>query len=393
MADHAVVREALEKRRDRILALSHDIHAHPEVAHEERRSAKLLVDYLRSEGFRVEEGIAGFPTAFRAEAKVGEGGPTVAVLAEYDALPEIGHACGHNMIAAVGVGSGAVLKEALEATGTAGTVVVLGTPAEELPPPVKAIMFDRGAFEGIDFVLMFHGGDRTTASQELLALDALEFHFKGVPSHAAASPEAGRSALDGATITQVAIEFLREHLPQETRIHGIVIDGGESANTVPERAALRYFVRAPRRRHVDEASARVKDCARAGALAAGVELEIREIGKYHNRINVKTLNERLVKNAVEAGAEQVLPPAGRASNDSGWVSWNLPVGGLSVAFVPVGTGGHSHAWVEAAGREEGDRAVCIGIHALAATGLDLCADRAFREAVQAEFPKALAEQR
>lgn len=379
--------------RDTLLNISHTIHANPELAHEEYRSAKLLQDFLREEGFTVEEGVAGFPTAFRAEYRANGGGPAVGIIAEYDALPEIGHACGHNMIAAVGVGAGAVLKRTLEDTGVAGTVVVIGTPAEEMPPPVKAIMFDRGAFDGVDFALLFHGGDRTTTATELLALDALEFHFKGTPSHAAANPEKGRSALDGATITQIAIEFMREHIPQETRIHGIVINGGQAANIVPETAALRYFVRAPRRRHVDEVVAWVKDCARAGALAAGVELEIKEIGSYHNRINVKSLSERALANAVEFGAQQVLPPEGRASNDVGWLSWNVPTVGTSIAFVPVGTGGHSHAWVEAAASEAGDKCVMIGVQSLAATGFDLCADHEFRQQVLDEFPRALEEQR
>lgn len=390
--DHARIAELAERLRGQALALSHQLHANPELSHHEHASAAALTELCREFDFQVETGIAGFPTAFRAICDAGGGGPTVGILAEYDALPEIGHACGHNLIAAVASGAGIVLAQALREAGQAGRVVILGTPAEEVPPPVKTTMFERGAMAGLDFVLMFHGGDRTQAGAELLALDALEFHFRGKPSHASAAPEKGRSALDAATLTQVAIEFLREHIPQETRIHGIVTDGGQAPNIVPETAALRYFVRAPRRRHVEQAVGRVKDCARAGALAAGCELEIREIGCYHNRINVAALNDRMLANAAEMGAGQIIPPEGRASNDSGTLSWHVPVGGISIAFVPVGTGGHSHAWVEAAGGEAGDRCVMTGIKTLAATGWDLVADAGFRAQVQAEFPKALADQ-
>ncbi len=391
---HARIADLADRLRGQALAVSHQLHAQPELGHHEVASAKLLTEFCREFGFEVETGTAGFPTAFRATHRGGDpAAPTVGILAEYDALPEIGHACGHNMIAAVATGAGIVLQQALREAGVAGNVVIVGTPAEEVPPPVKTRMFERGAMAGLDFVLMFHGGDRTQSGAELLALDAMEFHFRGRPSHASAAPDKGRSALDAATITQVAIEFLREHIPQETRIHGIVIDGGQAANVVPETAALRYFVRAPRRRHVDEVVPRVRDCARAGALAAGCEVEVREIGSYHNRINVSALNDRMLANAAEMGAEQIIPPEGRASNDSGTLSWHVPVGGISIAFVPVGTGGHSHPWVEAAGAEAGDRCVMTGIKTLAATGWDLLADGGFRSTVQSEFPKALEAQR
>lgn len=367
---------AAENRRDEYVRLARELFAKPELAYEEFESQAKLVAMLEANGFTVETGIAGFPTSFRAEYGNAADGPTVAILAEYDALKDLGHACGHNLIAVSAVGAGIALKDAHPQLP--GRIVVLGTPAEETAPPTKALMFERGAFEGVEMTMRFHGDDVTNTRKRRLAADVLEFKFKGVPSHAAAKPEAGISALDAVMLMTHGVEILREHVHPEARIHGIITDGGQAVNIIPEFAATKYQIRGPNRPVVEAITARVKNCAKGAALAVGAELTIVELGEYWNTLPAPALEERLLKYAADAGAIQIQDSTLRASNDIGLVTHHMPTACIDVAMTPVGITQHTHEFLEASDRQEGFDAMLVGIKAMAATAYDYMVDGEFR---------------
>jgi amidohydrolase len=275
---------AVDSIKEKIIAINDYILANPEIGHQEVKSAQYLVEQLQAAGFAVEVGAGGFPTAFKAVYQGKTPGPTVAFLAEYDALPGIGHACGHNLIAAAACGAGMALQKMMG--DLPGTIVVMGTPAEEVPPPVKGKMIENGAFDGVDVSLTIHGADRTAAGGQALAVDILDITYTGQTSHAAASPDRGRSALDGALLAMHAIEMLREHVRSDTRIHGIITNGGEAPNIVPGKATLRYMVRALDRSYVDAVVQRLEKCFQAGALATETTVSITNLGKWDNKINL-----------------------------------------------------------------------------------------------------------
>ncbi len=370
--------------RDEIQHVSEFIHQHPEVGHQEHQSAAFLVEELKRQGFTVEVGVAGLPTAFKAVYKGRNAGPTIAFCAEYDALPEIGHACGHNLIAAAAYGAACALVPLMGELS--GTIIVMGTPAEEVSPPVKGIMIEKGVFDGVDVALTIHGGDRTTVGMNRLAVDSMEITYTGRTSHAAASADRGRSALDGALLAIHGIEMLREHVRQDARMHGIIKDGGEAANIVPGRAILHYMVRALDSDYVDHVAERMKKCFAAGALATETEMEIRHLGKLDSAKYMKTLNSRLIDYAEKAGAIQVMDPSPTtASTDFGNVSHAMPAAELSVGFVPVGTAGHSCEYREAAASEAGLHAALVGAKALASVAYDLLTEPEYLQSVLAEF--------
>jgi amidohydrolase len=379
---------AIDALAEELWALSSFIHANPELGHQEVQAQARLVSVLRAQGFAVEEGVGGFPTAFRARFAAGSG-PLIAFLAEYDALPGLGHGCGHNLICAAAVGAAWALKDAMEREHVPGTVIVVGTPAEEVPPPVKGLMAERGVFDGTDVAMIAHGRDRTCSGGALLAVDAFDFTFRGRAAHAAANPEDGISALDAALLTMHAVEMLREHVRSDVRIHGIITDGGQAPNVVPDRAALRYYVRALDRAYVEQVSRRVEGCARAGALATGAELTVTPLGRWEPRRNVEVLNQRLLAHAAEAGAERIGEhPPSLGSADFGNLSQRLPAATLYVELVPPGVALHTPEVVRAAGGEPGRRALLIGAKALAATGYDLLTDPPFLAQIQAQFAQS-----
>lgn len=366
--------------------IAETLHAHPELSGEEHEAARLLTATLERHGFEVQRGVGGLPTAFVARSGPVRR-PAVGFIAEYDALPDIGHGCGHNLIAASALCAAIALQRA--ASDMAGRVVVIGTPAEEVAEfQAKQRMLDAGAFAELDVVFANHGGERTTVGARSLAMDSLEFVFSGTPSHAAKYPHLGRSALDGALLTITGAEYLREHVRPDVRIHGIVAEGGVRANIVPERARLEYTVRANDRAYLDEVRARLVDCARAGALASGTEVEVRITGSNDDRLELPSLYDVLLERAVAAGAEQVMEPeTGLGSTDFGVVSRALPASTLKVAFVDHLTPGHSRAWTEAAGGPRGRKAIEIMGRALAETGYRVLTDDGYRASVVAEFER------
>ncbi len=236
--------DAIEQRRDHYIATSQDIHARPEIGNEEFYASDTLIALLEAADFNVDKAVAGHETSFYAVKDSGLEGPTVAFLAEYDALPGLGHACGHNIIGTTSVAAAIALADALPETG--GRVVVLGTPAEEGGPngSAKGSFVKHGYLKDVDVALMLHPSGKTALSGETLAVDPLNFHFYGKPAHASGSPEKGINALDAVILLFNGINALRQQLPSDVRVHGIITHGGDAPNIIPEYAAARFYIRA-----------------------------------------------------------------------------------------------------------------------------------------------------
>src|SRR6478609_1962677 len=258
----------VDRRADTLIAASHEIHDHPEENFAEHHAHDLLTRLLEAEGLAVERHAYGLDTAF--EARAGSGGPTVAVLLEYDALPGIGHACGHNIIAAAGLGAG--LAAAALADELGGRVTILGTPAEE-GGGGKVHMLERGALEGVDAALMVHPADVELRWMTTIAIHRLEVVYRGQSAHAAAAPWLGNNALDAAVLGYMNVAALRQHIRPEERIHGVFTDGGDKPNIVPARAAMQWYVRAATVESLQPLKERVLTALRAGADATGCEME------------------------------------------------------------------------------------------------------------------------
>ncbi|MEZ5167260.1 MAG: amidohydrolase [Acidimicrobiales bacterium] len=263
----ARVREEIVRLTPTLVEVSHEIHAHPELNFEEHFAHDLLVSVLRGEGIDVDAGAYGMATAF--DARVGTDGPTIAVCCEYDALPKIGHACGHNIIAAAGLG--AALAAALVAEPLGGRLAVLGTPAEE-GGGGKEFMIRRGAFADVDAAMMVHPADRDLQTMHTIAIHTLDVEYEGQAAHAAAAPHLGRNALDAAVLGYTNIAALRQHIRPDERIHGVFTEAGDKPNIVPERAAANWYVRSATIASLAPLKERVMACLEAGATAAGCSM-------------------------------------------------------------------------------------------------------------------------
>ena len=381
---------AVDCLRDDLLQLSHEIHAHPELAFEERRAAEVLTRALDAAGLPVERGAFGLETAFCTD--LGAGPACVALLAEYDALPEIGHACGHNLIATGGVG--AALALAALGERLPGRVRLLGTPAEEHGCG-KELMAREGALEGVDAVLMFHPASVNLVTMPCIAMAELDVCYRGQAAHAAAMPERGVNALDAMVIGYQAVAALRQHIAAGERVHGIITDGGQAPNVVPERSAGRFYVRAANFEALAPLKARVEGCFRAGAEATGADLELAWGRADYRDIRFNApLAEAFQRNAESLGREflpmERLPAGLQGSTDLGNVSYRLPSIHPMLAAAPIHCTIHNPEFEKWAGSELGDRAALDAAKALAMTALDYLSDpelqRAAREAFEGAGP-------
>ncbi len=387
-AASAARRERLERAIDaawpELEAFTLDLHAHPELMFEEHRSAAALVAALERAGFEVETGSGGIDTAFVARHRFGPGGPRVALLAEYDALPELGHACGHNLIATAALGAARALREAL--VDGAGELLVIGCPAEE-GGGGKILLLQAGVFEGVDAALMFHPGSRTMTIRGALAATRVTMRFFGKAAHAASSPELGINALDACILTFNAINALRQHVIDETRIHGIISHGGSAPNIVPEYAEAKFLIRHRRSEEVAALKERVLAAARGAAASVGARVEFEEGLFYAERkVNVPMANRFAAH--LEAQGEPVLeaPAVGRVgSSDFGNVSQVLPAIHPYVAIVPEGVSAHTPEFAAASASQAGLRGLRLASVALAATAADLLVDADLLAATRADF--------
>ncbi|TDG00775.1 M20 family metallopeptidase [Paenibacillus piri] len=371
---------------EKIIAINDFIHDHPELGNNEFQAVELLTRTLAEHHFQVERGIVSLPTAFKATFTNKESGPIIGLLCEYDALEGLGHGCGHNLQASSIVGAAIALSQNLG--DLPATVVVYGTPAEETTSG-KLPMIKAGVFDDLDVALMMHGGDRTTVDGKSLAMNLIDFIFEGKAAHAAVAPEKGISALDGVLMTFNAIEYLREHVRPDVKIHGVITNGGTVANIVPDHAVAQFYVRAADRPYLDTVLERVYNAARGAALSTGSKLTIKEIKRCENKVNVEKLNQVLLKNAAEAGIQEISPPrTSTGSTDFANVTYIIPGACLRVAFVPFGTASHSTEWVEAGTSEAGHRAVISAAKAIAGSAYELIAVPDLLQEIKEEFRQA-----
>jgi len=360
----------VDARADLLLTASHEIHAHPELGFEETFAHGLLTDILSDEGIDVERGAYGLPTAFAARA--GSKGPTIAVLCEYDALPGIGHACGHNIIASAGLGAG--LAAAALADELGGRVVILGTPAEE-GGGGKVKMIDRGAFEGIDAAMMVHPAGADLRAMNTIAIQQIWCEYTGKAAHAAAAPHKGRNALDAAILGYNNVAALRQHIRGNERIHGVITDGGDKPNIVPAHAASQWYVRARDLRRLEELKPRVFACLQAGADAAGCEMAYEWKQPVYADMRDNDPMIGLYSDNIAALGRTVLDPRDTpgvmGSTDMGNVSYTVPSIHPMIRVSPAHISIHTPEFAAYAGGAEGDAAVLDGAKALAMTFADL----------------------
>jgi len=368
------IADRLAPRAARML---HEITSYAELPLQETRTSETLSSFLSDQGFRVKRGVAGMETAFRAEFSFGKGRPAVAYLCEMDALPGLGHACGHNIVGVASACAAAALAEFGKGICRAGKVVVLGTPAEETGYG-KARMVEMGVFRGIDAAMMVHPSSRRHVAKGYLALAKLHFTYHGRAAHAAAYPEHGINALDGVLLLFNGVSALRQQLPETVRVHGIVTEGGRAPNIIPERAKAYFYVRGETAAEMRDAVARVKACAAGAATASLCRLEVEE-GAY--TLSQMKVNPVLVDAYRRALARLGLPESdaptnrNRGSSDIGNVSQVVPT---LQPNVPIASGArveiHTRAFEEATTKPSGIEGMREGIRALALTGYDLFAD-------------------
>ena len=391
--------QAIEAARSELVEVALDIHAHPELNYMEQHAAQLLSGTLEGHGFKVERGVGGVETAFTATLSGGAGdGPTVAILAEYDALPEIGHGCGHNLIAMAAIGAGLGLQANLE--NLPGKVMVIGTPAEE-GGGGKIRMLDAGVFEGVDAVLSSHpSSNRTVIPTDIpmgeswsLAMVGYRYIFHGKAAHAAAMPHEGINALNGVIHLFGGIDSLRQHLKEDVRIHGIITDGGMAPNVVPEYAAANFMLRCRDRDYLsDVVVGRVLQAAEGAAAMTGCRLEVEEYYPFYENVRPNSvIAGLLLNNAGVAGLPLDQPLPGRqgsaASTDFGNVSQSLPSYELRYAVSEQPVASHSREMTETAISDYAINAAINVAKTMTLTACDLLLDPGLVSAAQADFEK------
>ena len=376
--------EAVEAARDEILDLSHRIHSNPEPAFEEHKAAGWVAEVLRGHGFDVEHPAGQLSTAVRGRLTGGKGadGPRIGVLAEYDALPGLGHGCGHNTMAASGVGAAIALAAVRDAF--AGEIVFLGTPAEERGSG-KQYMLDDGLFEGLDAALLYHPCDRNHVDIAPLASEDVSVVFKGLQSHAASEPWEGRNALDAMIALFASVGLWRQQLPPHCRVHGIIQEGGTAANIIPDRTKAWFMIRSADQAYYEVMKARFRRLCEAAAIAADVEVEVDFSGFASTMKTNRPIADRWVANAAAYGIVDQGPDGTSGSTDMANVSWAVPSIHPDLAITDVPTPGHSIEFRDAAGRPRADETVLLAGTLVAQTALDLLLDPSLVERSWAAF--------
>lgn len=450
-----IILNDINEQDEKLTYIAKEIWDHPQVALTETFASKMLAKELEAEGFAIEWGAGGMDTAF--VATFGEGAPIIGFLGEYDALPGLsqtvsthknpieqggpGHGCGHNLFGTACMGSVVALKKAMQAHNIPGTIRFYGCPAEETLVG-KTFMAREGVFDDLDAAISWHPGSTNIVwNGSSLAMNSFRVNFHGVASHAGGAPQLGRSALDGVMLMDVGVNYLREHIMQEARIHCVVTSGGQAPNVVPAYAQVWYFVRAPHRDQVEEIYQRVLDIAQGAALMSGTTHDIDFITGCYDVLPNSVMSDLLLAKMQEAGGisfteqerqfakelqgtfpagavkrafewqsrsatsgispedvdnplwEQVLPhsstpPLMGGSTEVGDVSWITPTGQITTTCWPLGTPGHSWQTVVSSGSSIGAKGMLFAAKAMALAGLDLLTDAELRAAARAEFDKA-----
>ncbi|MBX9974351.1 M20 family metallopeptidase [Cytobacillus firmus] len=381
------IKKNVEDNKELYLSASHQIHANPEIGNEEFFASGLLSGILEKEGFEVERAVAGHETAFLARKKSDKPGPSIAFLAEYDALPGLGHGCGHNIIGTTSVAAAIGLSKVIDETG--GEAVVFGTPAEEGGPngSAKGSFVKHGLLEGIDAALMVHPSNHTRLTSSSLAVDPLDFEFIGKPAHAAASPEEGINALDAVIQLFNGINALRQQLKDDVRIHGIITHGGDAPNIIPEYAKARFFIRASTRTSLNEVTRKVKAVAEGAAMATGAKLNVIAFQNEVDNLLLNKTYDQVFKEVIEDLGETVVEGDrdGIGSTDAGNISQVVPT---IHPYIKIGADdlvAHTVPFREAAASVKGDEALITGAKGLALTAFQLVTDPELLKSIKQEF--------
>lgn len=361
-----------KNNRDKYENISSYIFDNPELAFEEYKAKDILSNCLEDNGFKVARGVGNLETSFDATYSRGEGGMTVAFLAEYDALPGMGHACGHNIIGTSSVGAGIILKDIMEKHNIHGTVKVIGTPAEEKVGG-KILMIKEGIFEGVDAAFILHPADASMPDDISFATINLKFDFYGKASHAAAFPWEGKSALNGVIALFNGVNSMRLHLKDYARVHGIITDGGSMHNIIPEKATAVFNVRALSIEYLNEICEMIKQCAEGAALTTGVKVEITQLDEVYKEVKNDSKLVKIIRNNFDVLGESYIErdlSQGIGSTDTGNLTHEIPA---IQAYIKLNENAATHTteFAEAAGGQEGKEALIKAIQILAMSGLDI----------------------
>ncbi|WP_209122699.1 M20 family metallopeptidase [Alkalihalobacillus sp. BA299] len=379
--------QEIEQIREQLYKISQYIGENPELGHEEFKASKILSDELKNHSFQVELGTAGLATAFEAVFDSGAPGPSIAFMAEYDALPELGHACGHNLIGTMAVAAGIGLSKVIKNYG--GKVYVYGTPAEETRGG-KVTMTEQGIFDHLDVAMMVHPFHRHEESGFSLAMDAIQFEFFGKAAHAAASPHEGINALDAVIQTFNSINALRQHVTPDVRIHGIIPEGGKAANIVPNYAVAQFYVRAAHRTYLNQLIEKVKGCAEGAALATGAKLETSYYEfSYDDMRTNEVLSNSFTENLLQLGVErsEIYQKGSAGSLDMGNVSHVVPSIHPYIQICNEPHACHTHEFREAAMSNQGFEGLILGAKCMANTAFDILTKPELLTKVKEEFSR------
>ncbi|CAG9621624.1 M20 family metallopeptidase [Sutcliffiella rhizosphaerae] len=381
-----IMEDFLEKHKQDFFDISSYIGNNPELGHEEFQSSKILAQKLSEHGFKVSMGTCGLPTAFEAVFESKAPGPVIGFMCEYDALPEIGHACGHNLIGTMGIAAGIATSRIISETG--GKVIVYGTPAEETKGG-KVTMAEQGVFDKLDVAMMVHPLHSYVKSGSSLAMDAIQFEFYGKPAHAAANPEQGINALDAVIHTFNGINALRQHVTSDTRIHGIIPEGGKAANVVPDYAVAQFYVRANTRSYVNELVQKVKAIAEGAALMTGSTMQMSNYElSYDNMVTNEVLSDIFSDQLVELGVDTsdiIESRDGSGSLDMGNVSLVCPSIHPYIKICNEMYSCHTTEFREAALSKQGQEAMMLGAKAMAFTAFEILTKPYILEEIKKEF--------
>ncbi len=375
----------IDNNRLKYIDMSHQIHERPEIGNEELFASRLLIDHLIECGFEVERDIAGHSTGFIATFESSKEGPTISYLAEYDALPGLGHACGHNIIGTTSVLAGTALKQVVDEIG--GKVVIFGCPAEEGGEngSAKASYVKEGIFDDVDVALMVHPGNETYPTNHTLAVDVLDIKFYGKSAHASENAYEARNALDAMISFFNGVAQIRQHIKKTERVHGVILDGGKAANIIPDFTHARFYTRATTRKELDVLTGRVHDIAKGAAIQTGCDFEFEPIQNGVNEfVKSPKLDLLFEQYATELGEEVSHDDFGYGSTDTGNVSHVVPTIHPHVKIGPRSLVGHTHRFREAAASPMGDKALIRGAKIIALMGATLIQDRNLLDTIQKE---------
>lgn len=386
MEKKQIILDYIENENHKYLEISHQIHQRPELGNEEIFASRTLIEDLIAHDFDVETDIAGHATGFIARYDLGIEGPTIGFLAEYDALPGLGHACGHNIIGTASVLAGTALKQVIDKIG--GKIIVLGCPAEEGGEngSAKATYVKAGVIDELDIALMVHPGNETYRTIDTLAVDVLDIKFYGKSTHASENADEARNALDAMISYFNGIAQLRQHIKRRQRVHGVILDGGKAANIIPDFTHARFYTRATSRKELDVLTERVGQIAKGAALQTDCDFEF---GPIQNGVNefIKTskLDDLFAKYATEMGEAVIDDDFGYGSTDTGNVSHCIPTIHPHIKIGSRNLVGHTHRFREAAGSTHGDQALIRGAKILALMGQELIENKPLFEEIIEQY--------